>query len=54
MLSVQIPVVEELLAQSYRQKAEMWAEAAGLSRQRGTEAAMDASAAATTARSHGG
>lgn len=28
LLSVHIPVVEELLAESYKKKAEMWAEAA--------------------------
>lgn len=30
--SVQVPVVEELLAESYKKKAELWAEAAGLMR----------------------
>lgn len=28
LLSVSIPVVEELLAQSYKRKAELWADAA--------------------------
>lgn len=41
--SVQVPVVEELLAESYKKKAEMWAEAA--KSQRREKAAREASQA---------
>lgn len=43
--SVSIPVVEELLAESYRKKADLWADAAGVLRKQREQSASDVAAA---------
>lgn len=50
LLSVSVPVVEELLAESYRRKAEMWADAARDLRAQPKGVSDGASASEPTAR----